>query len=290
MAWSSLTIFGLLTIFYVQMDTSSELSQEIVRWQVFNTWARYAAEASIERQQAALKSEDIDSVDIFNEAFIQWTSADDKYWVVNKWVSSSYFDLALDTSTTAEIELWSIVWWDILLEDIQTQDRFWSFVLNYNTSVSSSDLLVEIVKKPKGDSFTKRCNFNDIADVDCDNSEKSVIFTRDNTLDGGMLDSFYVEYLPWDDWYGDKLKVSGFIPDSYDYRVVFSTEMGNAIPFSYYVLDGSTKKKVANNHIEIDTIWNAWDNFSRIRMEKKIVNSLKPLPKYVLFSDSSVEK
>ncbi len=285
--WASI-MGALFTAFFTQMSLTQETYLDIDK-QVSYVGAWYTAEASVEKELLAIKSEDVDSLMKFNQVSWLWVKKNMEYGFINEWANSGYFDLELKSTTTAEIDLGSIIWWDIVFESLSNEDFFDSFVLNFNKT-TSSDILVEVVKIEKNGNKYVPCTFYNNIDDNCSYISKTVINSMDSTLNWKVVDWLQIYYLSWENWFNNKIKIQWFNISSYNYRISFSTIRWDNIAFSYHVENWGIYKKVANNFIEIDTVWNAIDSFARLKLEKKISNDIQPNTKYVLFSDWEIAK
>jgi len=279
---------SIFLVFFVNMQLSNEILLDTNK-QVSFIWAKYVAEASIEKELLALKSEDVNKILKFNE--ISWVGLrkNMEYWFINEWADSWFFDLELKSKTSNQIDLGSIVWWDIVFEGLVNDDFFDTFILNYNKG-TTSDIMIEIIRTEKNWTNYVPCDFYDNVDWNCSFITKTVINWSDSTLNWRIIDWFQIYYDSWNNGYDEMIKIQWFNINSYDYRVSFSTLRWESIPFSYYVQSWGIKKYVANNFIEIDTVWTAIDSFSRMRLEKRITNDIQPNSKYVLFSDWEIAK
>jgi hypothetical protein len=114
--------------------------------------------------------------------------------------------------------------------------------------------------------------------------------TADQTMNGFLLWDYKIIFEEGDDGYKNKLILEWFQPEDYTYRIVFNTISWNNSAFNYYVLKDSTKKKVANNIIEIDAVGNSTDNYNRLKLQKNIVKSLQPINDFVIISNEQISK
>lgn len=284
--WGILAV--IFSLFFWNIDEANKVLSDVDK-QVSYVWAKYVAEASIEKELLAIKSEDVDKVMKFNDISWQWLKKDDEYWFINENADTWYFDLELNSTTTDEIELGSIVWGDILFEWLNNEDFFDTFILNFNKN-TSSDVLVEIIKSEKNNWNYEPCDFYENVEWNCSYVSKTVINGSDSNLNWRVIDWLQIYYKSWNDWYDNQIEIQWFNVNSYNYRISFSTLMWESIPFWYYVENWGWRKQVANNFIEIDTTGNAIDSFSRMRLEKRISNDIQPNSKYVIFSSSELAK
>ena len=280
-------ISTLFSYFLASLTMTDDVIMNVDK-QVWYVWATYVAEASIEKELLELKTYDIDSVDQMNTVASGGPRKDMEYGFLNAWADTGYFDLEVNNSPSADIDLWKIVWGDVVLESINFDDYFDTFVLNYN-KWDTSDVLMEIISWDKSGSF-ERCDFDNYVDEDCLYIEKEVINTSDSTMDGMLVGWYQVYYRTWDNNFDNQLYVQWFNPGNKNYRITFSTLKWESVDFSYFVERWGEKKMVVNNFIEIDTVWNAIDNFSRMKLEKRISNNMQPNSKYVIFSNWEIAK
>jgi len=284
--WGSL-MTAMFVSYFAQMTLTQDMQIDMSK-QTSYVWAWYVAEASVEKELLALKSDDINKIVKFNEISWQWIKENSEYWFINEWADSWYFDLELSSTPSLEVDLWTIIWGDIVFEWLSNNDYFDTFLLNYNKS-TTSDILLEIIKSDNSGTF-ESCDFYEEVEDSCSQVSKQVINTNDLTLHWSVLDWLQVYFETWDDWFSNKLKVQWFNVNSFDYRLSFSTLKGDSIAFAYYVQSGWVTKPVANNLIEIDTVGTAIDNFARLKLQKRITNDIQSNSKYVLFSDWEIAK
>ena len=282
--WIMGTVF---TLMFLNMSYTQDDIVDVDKIVAY-AWSRYVAEGSIQKELLAIKSEDIDAITRFNEISWIWPGEDSEYWFYNEFADTWYFDLELKSSTTASVNLWEITWGDIVFEWITSDDYFNTFVLNYNTT-TSENILIEVIRIDDGWNIDP-CNLDDHINNNCNSFQKTVFNSSDSSLNGTVVNWLQVYFREWQNWFQNRIEIFGFDVNSHDYRVIFSTLNGSEIEFSYHVEHSWNIKSVANNFIEIDTIWNAIDNFSRIRLEKRITNNIQPNTKYVLFSDWEIAK
>jgi len=283
--WVLSVVFAL---FFANIQQSSDVLLDVNK-QISYVWAQYVAEASVEKQLLAIKSEDVDKIIKFNEISGQGSQKNAEYGFINEWADSGYFDLELKSTTSADVVLWSIVWWDVSLEWLWNDDFFDTFVLNYNQSTSAW-VLVEVIRSDKNGSNFTPCTFYDNVEGNCTYIQKTVVNSEDTTLNGTVIDGLQIYYQDGDNGYDNQIVLQGFNINSYNYRVSFSTLRWESVPFAYYVEWAWEKKKLANNFVEIDTVWTAIDSFARMKLEKRLSNDIQPNVKYALFSDGEIAK
>lgn len=284
--WGSI-ILAIFTVFttWILMTDSVILD---VNNQVNNIWASYVAEASIEKELLNIKSQDIDRVNTLSNRLSTWVKEDMQYWFVHEWADSGYFDLTVKNTPSYDIDLWSIESWDLSFQNIPIVDLFDTFILNYNKS-NNKQILVEIIRYNKNWSFSS-CDVYGNIDGNCSYVQKTVINTSDSLQNGVVLNWYQILFQSGDNPFSNKVVVHWFNPNSYNYKITFNTLKWWNTEFQYYVTGGWNKKQVVNNFIEIDTIWTAIDSFARMKLTKKVSDDIKPMSKYVLFSDSEIIK
>lgn len=290
MNWSGIiwggVLISLFTVFMVTTDTAKD-SLNWINQQVSSVWAQYMAESSIDKALYAIKSEDVNVTSGLNN-FNAIQKKDSQFWSMNAWADTWYFDLTLNASPSGEIDLWTLESADIVFENTQVVDYFDTFILNYNNT-SNKDVVVEVVKFRKW-GWYQACDLYDNLDNKCNWVEKFVINTSDATMNGMVKDGYVTRFLPGENPFKNKLTIQWFNSNTFDYRVTLNTLQWWNTEVSYYITESWNKKKVVNNLVEIDTIWNAIDSFSRMKLTKKVANEVQPITKYVLFSNSEIIK
>jgi hypothetical protein len=274
--------WGMFLAFNLSMD-----NVDIINKNISYIWAQYVAEAWIEKKLLELKVSDIDEVKKFSEEYRKWSQNDNQYWFINESADSWYFDLSLHTSPTASIDLWKIVWWDISFSNLETKDFFNSFELHYNID-TFEDIIVEIISSDRGWNFAN-CTFEKLTDHTCANSIKSVINTADLSLNWHFMNWLRFYFHSGENGYKNKLLVEGF-NDNKDYKISFYSLSSESIEYSYNTIYNWEKKVVANNLIEIENTGNAIDNFSKVKISKRITRDIQYINKYVLFSNNDIVK
>lgn len=251
--------------------------------------ALYTSESSLNQVLLKVKDkESNDSISKYVNISNTIDSYNDEYTYYNN-SDTKYFDLKLNTTLSTVIDLWDTTWWDFLFKDLKITDQFDTVYINYDTTADSK-LLIEIYKKEKSYGWSK-CNFIDSLDLKCWYTSKSVFNTMDSTQNWLSVNGITAEYKnSWDWSYNKQVELSWFLTNIYDYRVVFNTIYWNNTNFSFYATWFWEKKDIANNYVELDVTGNASVNSSRIKLQKRVSNSIQPNMNFVLFSDQEIIK
>lgn len=250
--------------------------------------SQYVAEASINKQLYAVKTEDVDLVSKFSQKLGEWKTKDMQYGTINTAADAGYFDVAFKNSPVNNAELGEISGGDITIKDVPTIDTFNQVAIDYNKNADNEKIEAIVFRTNKWS--VGRCDFGSYEQQGCSEISKAVINTNDATQNGMIIGGYSVSFLLWEGGYSNRLMITGLLPDSYDYRITFSTISWKTVPMAYHVFHNGTESKVVNNIVEIDTIGTAIDNYARLKLQKRITDEIAPLSKYVLFSDGEIAK
>lgn len=271
----------------IQMNSSTDALQDINK-QVAYVWAAYTAETSVEKALYDIKSNDVDSIKIFQEKRALWTTKNLEESFLNYTADAGYFNRSYNNATQHEIKLWDVDYGDIVFEEVQPEDNFNILEINYNRDNADADLIVNILQYPNSNNSYSRCTFDRYLGSQCSHMTKTVINTKAEQWT--MWTPLMATFPTWDPPYKDKLKIENFNTDNFNYRISFSTLLWDKTSMEYFVTNSWNRREIVNNYIEIDSIWTAvWSN-SRIKLQKKIIQSVQPVSKYVIFSDSTIKK
>lgn len=251
--------------------------------------AYHAAQSAIHEKIYDIQNSELDQTESFLAELAKGTQENLAYLNLDG-TNQKFFDLTLSTTAKHEIDLWETYGSSILFKNIQNDDLFNKFVINYNgkDTNTNEDIVVNLVKYTN--KKVTRCNFDDYDTGECNYIEREVVNTADQTMNGFLLWDYKIIFEEGDDGYKNKLILEWFQPEDYTYRIVFNTISWNNSAFNYYVLKDSTKKKVANNIIEIDAVGNSTDNYNRLKLQKNIVKSLQPINDFVIISNEQISK
>lgn len=280
-AWA---FWGVFVFFSVFLTTGSNSTIETTKI-ISHSSAEYTAESSIEQMVYEIEWYQKDKINHLNSVIVDWSQKDMNYWVLNRWASTWYFDLKVKNSTDFYIDLWKNVWGVLQFKWVQNEDDFNTFVLNFNKDWENEDVLIEVIRREKSWSF-QRCDILE----DCWYVDKVVIHTGDESMDGWVEKWYQFYFQWWSHWYSSQAEIRGFNPLVYDYTISFITLTWKKISYEYSISKSWNLKSVVNNFIQIESTGNAIDSYQKVVLEKRITKDLKPLAKYVLFSNTDIEK
>ena len=274
-------IWSLMLSFDMSMDSNSFVDRNVQY-----IWSKYVAEAWIQKKLLELKSQDVDLVENFSELYKNGSDKNNQYWFLNESADTWYFGLTLNSSPSSSLDLGKIVWGDISFSYLDSEDFFNSFELNYNID-STEEILLKILTSDESDNFSK-CDFELSTELTCDLTQ-TVVSTADSTFDGHFLNNFRFYFESWEGEYKNKVRIEWF-SENKNYKISFATLSSNPTDFNYNTLYNWVNKVVANNLIEIESIWNAIDSFSKSKISKRITNDIQDINKYSIFSNNNIEK
>lgn len=249
-------------------------------------WSQYVAEASINKQLYSIKSEDVDLVSKFSTKRGEWKTKDLQYGSINTAADAGYFDVTFNNTPVDTADLGEISWGDLTIKNIPTIDSFNEVAIDFNKSSKNEKLEVILFRSDRWS--VSRCDFVNYEKSTCSNIKKSVFSTNDATQNWMLIDWHKVSFDPGEDGYSHRIRIDGLLPDSYDYRLTFSTISWKTTPMAYHAYKNGVKTKIINNIVEIDTIGTAIDNYARVKLQKRITDEISPLSKYVLFADGEI--
>jgi len=285
MEWWIMSFFA--TFFLSQMNIAESYVNDVYEQNALIA-SSYTAEASIEKSLLDIKSQDVDNISTFQNKANLWLQKDSEYWFFNS-SDTGYFDLTLNNKPSVEIDLWKTEWMELDFSETEFTDYFDTLNINYNLWSDDAKLVVDVVKQKKTWNFTS-CNFEDVLDLNCTDTVKSVVYTAEAWQNWVPVNWTTPYFEWWENDFKNKLRISWFDPDHYNYIISVNTLNLENTNFSYYVTHNWVKKTVANNVIEIDTVWTTQWNYARMKLQKDITNKIQPNSKYVLFSNWEIAK
>lgn len=266
---------------------SAELSARDVDRQEAYVAAAYAAEAAAQKSLSAAKSTDVDAADRLAQLAAGPAGADAGYGTANAGADAGYFDAEFSVAPSAELDLGDVPGGDVVVRAVPAEYRFDAIALDYGTD-APRDAYVTVVRSAR--SASVRCGFDASADGSCASFSKFVANTADASRNGVPERGFVATYGPGEGEYKNRVKISGFDPDRWDYRISFATLDGKSVKWSYRAYADGAQRPVANNIVELNAVGTAIDQYARAKVQKRISDELQPTSGYVLFSDGIVAK